>query len=154
MGRLGLSFGGEAQGVEEAEISGTSSAQGVQAQAVDATGGSRESDTVPYPEPSGTRLWGSGETGRGPDRPGDWAAAGESQDWLEESGLQLGSILHVGCGMSVPSMSAEEKGLPALPENGPNGSSDMFYEINDQFFFSTLCVNLIQRISISRKSHY
>ena len=40
-----------------------------------------------------------------PDRTGHWFGQGEGQGWVEESGLQFGSILCVGGDMSAPGMS-------------------------------------------------
>ena len=87
MGRLGLPFGGKAQGVGETEVSGAPSAQGMQAQEADGSRGSGESDAFPDSEPSGTCLWGAGEAGGKPDCPSDWLGQGEGQGGVEESGV-------------------------------------------------------------------
>ena len=105
MGGLGVSFGGKASVVEETKISGASSTQRMQAQETDGSRGSGESDAFPNPEPCGTRLWGAGQTSGKADCTGHWSGPGQSQDWIEESGLQFGSILCVGGDISAPSRS-------------------------------------------------
>ena len=68
----------------------------MQAQETDATRGPGESNAFPDSESCGTRLWGPGEAGREPDRPGHRFDQGEGQGGPEESGLQFGSILRAG----------------------------------------------------------
>ena len=60
-----------------------------------------QSDTFPNPESCGTCFWGAGETGGKADLAGYWPVQGESQGGIEESGLQLGSILRVGWNLSA-----------------------------------------------------
>ena len=52
-----------------------------------------ESDAIADSESGGTCLWGAGNAGGGPDHPNDWVDPGEGEGWVEESGLQFGSIL-------------------------------------------------------------
>ncbi len=78
MGGLGVPFGGEVGGVEEAKISGASSAQRMQAQEIDGSRAPGESDAFRNPESSGTCLWGTGEASREPDRTSDWFGQSES----------------------------------------------------------------------------
>ena len=52
-----------------------------------------ESDTIADSESGGTCLWGAGHAGGGPDHPNDWVDPSKGEDWVEEFGLQLGSIL-------------------------------------------------------------
>src|SRR5512139_2495178 len=121
----------------------------MQAQETDRSGDPGEPNAIPYPESCGTRLWGPSEAGREPDRPGHWAGQGEGQGWFAESGLQCGSILRVGRGISAPSTSGEQKGPIGLPEGGPNGSSDRCYKMNNRFFSRTFVLNSTQRNSNS-----
>ena len=154
MGGLGVSFGGKAQGVEGAELSGASSAQRVQTQETDGPRGPGKSNAFSNSESCGTRLWGTGEAGREPDRPGHWAGQGEGQGWLEESGLQSGSILRVGGGMTAQSASGGQRNPIGSPEGDQNGRSDRFYKMNDRFLCSTFLVISTQRISSSQNSDY
>ena len=105
MGGLGVPFGGEAAGVEETKIPGASSAQRMQAQETDGSRDPGQSKAFRDPESSGTRLWGAGETSGKADCTGHWSGPGQSQGWIEESGLQFGSILCVGGDISAPSRS-------------------------------------------------
>ena len=127
MGGLGVPFGGEAQGVEATEVSGASSAQRMQVQETDGSRGPGESDAFPNPESCGTRLWGPSETGRRLDRPGHWSDQGESQGWVEKSGLQFGSILCVGGHVSALRITPVENDPVGSPKSDQKGGSDRFY---------------------------
>ena len=52
-----------------------------------------KSDAITDSESGGTYLWGTGDAGGEPDNPNDWIDSGEGEDWVEEFGLQFGSIL-------------------------------------------------------------
>ena len=52
-----------------------------------------KSDTISDSESGGTCVWGAGDASRGFDSPDDWVDPGEGEDWVEEFGLQFGSIL-------------------------------------------------------------
>jgi hypothetical protein len=110
-GRLGVPFGGKAQGVEATEVSGASSAQRVQTQETDGSRGSGESNAFPNSESRGTRLWGAGEAGREVDCTSHWSGPGQGQGWFEESGLRFGSILRVGGYISAPRITTEGNDL-------------------------------------------
>jgi hypothetical protein len=144
MGGLGIPFGGEAAGVEATEVSGASSAEGMQAQEADGSRGPRQSDAFSNPESCGTCLWDTGEAGGEADRPGDWSGKGNSQGRVEEFGLQLGSILRVGWDMSAPGISAGQNDPAGSLKGDQQGSSDRLCKMNDQFFYLTFLVNSIQ----------
>ena len=105
MGGLGVPFGGETERAEATKLSGASSAQGMQAQEADGSRDAGESDAFPNSESCGTCLWGAGEAGGEADRMGHWSGPGHGQGWVEESGLQFGSILCVGWDMIALNMS-------------------------------------------------
>ena len=96
----------EARELKKRQYRLVSSAEGMQAQEADGSRGPGQSDAFPHPESCGTFLWGASETRGEVDRAGHWSGQGESQGWVEESGLQFGSILCVGLGMSAPGISA------------------------------------------------
>ena len=144
MGGLGVPFGGEAAGVEETRISGASSAEGMQAQEADGSRGPGESDAFPNPESSGTCLWGAGEAGGKADRTGHWFVQGEGQGWVEESGLQFGSILRVGWGMSAQGISTGQNDPVGSLKSDQKGSSDRLCKMNDRFLYLTFSLNSIQ----------
>ncbi len=58
-----------------------------------------ESDAIANSESGGACLWSTGDAGGGPDPPNDWVDPSEGEDWVEEFGLQLGSILCVAGGI-------------------------------------------------------
>ena len=151
MGGLGVSFGGEAERVEETEVSGASSAQRMQAQETDGSRGPGQSNAFGNPESSGTCLWGAGEAGGEPDRTSYWFGQGESQGRVEESGLQFGSILRVGGHVSAPRIATEENDPVGSPKSDQKGGSDRFCRMNDRFFCLTFLIISIQRIPNSRK---
>ena len=127
MGGLGVPFGGEAQGVEATKVSGASSAQRMQVQETDGSRGPRESDAFPNPESCGTRLWGAGEAGGEADCTGHWSGPGQGQGWVEESGLQFGSILCVGGHVSALRITPVENDPVGSPKSDQKGGSDRFY---------------------------
>jgi hypothetical protein len=108
------SYQRKASGVEGTEVSGASSAEGMQKQETDGSRGSGESDAFSNSESSGACFWGAGKACGKSDRTGYWYGQGKGQDWLEESGLQFGSILCIGGDMRVPGASTGQ--------NNPAGS--------------------------------
>ena len=154
MGRLGVSFGGKIGGVEETKISGASSAKGMQAQDTDGPRGSGQSDAIPNPESSGACLWGPGEASGKADCTGHWSGSGQSQGWVEESGLQFGSILRVGGDMSIPSISTGRNNPVGSLTSDPKSGSDRFCKMNDRALYLTFSLNPIQRISNFRNSNF
>ena len=58
-----------------------------------------ESDAIADSESGGTCVWGTGDARGEPDHPNNWVDPGEGQDWVEEFGLQFGSILYAAGGL-------------------------------------------------------
>ena len=69
-----------------------------------------ESDAIADSESGGACLWGAGNAGRGPDHPNDWVDPSEGEDWVEEFGLQFGSILCAAGGIVSQGRPRGQKG--------------------------------------------
>jgi hypothetical protein len=78
------------------------------------------------------------------DRAGHWSGQGESQGWVEEPGLQLGSILCVGWDMSAQGISSGQNGPAGSQKGNQKGSSGRLCSLNDRFLCLTFLVNSIQ----------
>ena len=126
----------------------------MQAQDTDGPRGSGEPNAFPNSESCGTRLWGTSEASRKPDRPGHWSVSGQDQDWFEESGLQLGPILRVGGDMSAPSISTGQHDPVGSLASAPNSGSDRFCKMNDRVLCLTFSLNSVQRISNFQNPHF
>ena len=103
---------------------------------------------------SGTCLWSAGEAGGEIDCTGDWFGEGENKDWFEESGLQFGSILRVGGGMSAPGKPAGQNDPAGSLKVDQQNSSDRLRKMKSMFFYLTFLVNSIRRSSKPRNLNY
>ena len=61
-----------------------------------------------------TCFWGTGDAGGEPDHPNDWVDPGEGEDWVEEFGLQLGSILCIAESLKARSTPQGQRGPKGL----------------------------------------
>ena len=128
--------------------------KGCRHKTADGSRGSGESDAFPNPESCGTCLWGAGEAGGKADRTGHWSGPGEGQGWVEESGLQFGSILRGGGDMSPPSISTGQNDPVGSLTSDQKIGSDRFRKMNDRVLCLTFSLNSIQRISNFQNSHF
>ena len=76
-----------------------------------------ESDTISDSESGGTCVWGAGDAGGGSDHSNDWVDPGEGEDWIEEFGLQFGSILCAAGGLNSRGAPNGQRGPEESLEN-------------------------------------
>ena len=69
-----------------------------------------ESDAIADSESGGTCLWGTGDASGGLDHPNDWVDSSKGEDWVEEFGLQFGSILCAARGIVSRGAQKGQKG--------------------------------------------
>ena len=113
----------------------------MQAQETDGSRAPGESDAFRNPESSGTCLWSAGEASREPDRSSDWFGQSESQGRVEESGLQFGSILRVGWGMSAQGISTGQNDSVGSPKSDQKPRLDRLCKMNNRFLGLTFSLN-------------
>ena len=58
-----------------------------------------ESNAIADSESGGTCLWGASDASGGSDPANNWVDPSEGEDWVEEFGLQFGSILCAAGGL-------------------------------------------------------